>query len=170
MITDFIVKTFGQATDIVKYVITLVISILPVVELRGAIPVGMLAFKLPWYGCLIVSVIGNMLPVPLILLFVKKLIEWMKNSKRLNKAGLWLESKAEKNTPKIQKYEFFGLMLFVAIPLPMTGAWTGALVAALTGMKFKNAILSILGGVIIAGIIVTLICGGVLGFLRFMLG
>ena len=170
MITDFIVNTFGQSTDFIKYLITFVISMLPVVELRGAIPVGMLAFKLPWYGCFIVSVVGNLLPVPIILLFVKKVIEWMKNSKHLSKVGNWLESKAEKNTPKIQKYEFFGLMLFVAIPLPMTGAWTGALVAALTGMKFKNAMFSILGGVIIAGVIVTLICGGVLGFLRFMIG
>ena len=113
--------------------------------------------------------IGNLLPVPIILLFIKKLIGWMKTTKKLNKLGLWLESKAEKNTPKVQRFEVFGLMIFVAIPLPMTGAWTGALVAALTGMKFRNALVSITGGVLIAGVIVTLICEGVLGFLSFLI-
>ena len=169
MITDFIVRTFGGASDFVKYIITFVISMLPVVELRGAIPVGIMAFKIPWYWTYIVSVLGNMVPVPIILLFVERVIKWMKTTKRLNKVGVWLEAKAEKNTPKIQRFEVFGLMIFVAIPLPMTGAWTGALVAALTGMKFKNAMISIAGGVLIAGVIVTLICEGVLGFLSFLI-
>ena len=93
----------------------------------------------------------------------------MKTTKRLKKFGLFLEAKAEKNTPKVQRFEVFGLMIFVAIPLPMTGAWTGALVAALTGMKFKNAMISIAGGVLIAGVIVTLISTGVLGFLSFLI-
>lgn len=169
MITDFIVRTFGGASDFVKYIITFVISMLPVVELRGAIPVGIMAFKIPWYWTYIVSVLGNMVPVPIILLFVERVIKWMKTTKRLNKVGVWLEAKAEKNTPKVQRFEVFGLMIFVAIPLPMTGAWTGALVAALTGMKFKNAMISIAGGVLIAGVIVTLICEGVLGFLSFLI-
>ena len=105
----------------------------------------------------------------LILLFVKRVIEWSKGRKHLKKLGLFLEKKAAKNTPKVQRFEVFGLMLFVAIPLPMTGAWTGALVAALTGMKFKNAMISIIGGVLIAGAIVTLIVQGALGFLNFMI-
>jgi uncharacterized membrane protein len=142
---------------------------LPIVELRGGIPIGVLAFKIPWYWCYILCVIGNLLPVPFILLFVKRVIEWSKGTKRLKKLGLWLEKKANKNTPKVQRFEVFGLMLFVAIPLPMTGAWTGALVAALTGMKFKNSMISIIGGVLIAGAIVTLIVQGALGFLSFMI-
>ncbi len=169
MINQFIAQTFGQTPEFVKYIITFVVSMLPVVELRGAIPVGIIDFKIPWYWCYIVSVLGNMAPVPIILLFIKRVIEWMKTTKRLSKVGLWLEAKAEKNTPKVQRFEVFGLMLFVAIPLPMTGAWTGALVAALTGMKFKNAMISIAGGVLIAGVIVTLISTGVLGFLNFLI-
>ncbi len=169
MIAEFFANTFGQAPEFVKYIVTFLISMLPVVELRGAIPVGIAAFGIPWYWCYIISVIGNLLPVPIILLFIKKLIGWMKTTKKLNKLGLWLESKAEKNTPKVQRFEVFGLMIFVAIPLPMTGAWTGALVAALTGMKFRNALISITGGVLIAGVIVTLICEGVLGFSSFLI-
>lgn len=169
MITKFIIETFGGAAAWVKYLVTGIISMLPIVELRGAIPVGSLAFKIPWYWCYILCVFGNLLPIPFILIFIKRLIAWFKTTKRLKKLGLYLEAKAAKNTAKIQKYEVFGLMLFVAIPLPMTGAWTGALVAALTGMKFKNSMISITGGVIIAGAIVTLICQGVLGFLSFLI-
>ncbi len=168
MINDFITNTFGGAADWVKYVITFVVSMLPIVELRGAIPVGT-AFQIPWYWCYILSVIGNLLPVPFILLFIEKLIGWFKKTKRLRKFGLWLESKAAKNTPKVQRFETFGLMIFVSVPLPMTGAWTGALVAALTGMKFKNAMISIICGVLIAGAIVTLIVQGALGFLSFLI-
>ena len=169
MIAEFFARIFGGAADWIKYVVTFFISALPVVELRGAIPVGSLAFKIPWYWCYILSVLGNLLPVPIILLFVEKAIGWCKNTKHLKKLGLWLESKAAKNTPKVQRYETFGLMIFVAIPLPMTGAWTGALVAALTGMKFRNAMISIVGGVLIAGAIVTLIVQGTLGFLNFLI-
>ena len=107
--------------------------------------------------------------MPIILLFVERAIGWCKKTKHLKKLGLWLEKKAEKNTPKVQRFETFGLMIFVAIPLPMTGAWTGALVAALTGMRFRNAMISIIGGVLIAGAIVTLIVQGALGFLSFLI-
>ena len=169
MIADFFARTFGSAADWVKYIVTFFISALPVVELRGSIPVGSLAFKIPWYWCYILSVLGNLLPVPIILLFVERAIGWCKKTKHLKKLGLWLEKKAEKNTPKVQRFETFGLMIFVAIPLPMTGAWTGALVAALTGMRFRNAMISIIGGVLIAGAIVTLIVQGALGFLSFLI-
>ena len=169
MITEFIIKTFGEAAGWVKYLVTGIISMLPIVELRGAIPIGSMAFKIPWYWCYILCVIGNLVPIPFILIFIEKLIGWFKKTKHLRKFGLFLEAKAEKNTARVQKYEVFGLMLFVSIPLPMTGAWTGALVAALTGMKFKNSMISIIGGVLIAGVIVTLICQGVLGFLSFLI-
>ena len=165
---EFFARAFGGAAVWVKCLVTYIVSALPVVELRGSIPIGCMAYKLPWYWCYILAVLGNLLPVPIILLFVEKAIGWCKKSKHLKKLGLWLEAKAAKNTPKVQKYEVFGLMIFVAIPLPMTGAWTGALVAALTGMKFKNAMISIVGGVLIAGAIVMLIvqfAQGVFGFL-----
>lgn len=170
MIKEFIVNTFQNAPEWIRYVVTFVISMLPVVELRGSIPIGDLAFKIPWYWCYLLSVLGNMLPVPFILLFVERVIEWTKKTKHLKKLGLWLEKKAAKNTPKVQKFEVFGLMLFVAIPLPMTGAWTGALVAALTGMKFKNSIISITGGVLIAGAIVTAIVLFARGAVGLLLG
>lgn len=169
MIADFIARTFGGAAEWVKYIVTFFVSMLPIVELRGAIPIGSLAFNIPWYWCYILSVVGNLLPIPFILLFIEKLIGWFKKTKHLKKFGLWLEARAAKNTPKVQRFEIFGLMLFVAIPLPMTGAWTGALVAALTGMKFKNSMISIICGVLIAGAVVTLIVQGALGFLSFLI-
>ena len=169
MIAEFLARTFGAAADWVKYIVTFIVSMFPIVELRGAIPVGSLAFNIPWYWCYILSVLGNLLPIPFILLFIEKLIGWFKKTKHLRKFGLWLEARAAKNTPKVQRFEIFGLMLFVAIPLPMTGAWTGALVAALTGMKFKNSMISIICGVLIAGAVVTLIVQGALGFLSFLI-
>jgi len=169
LISQFFANTFGAAAEWVRYVITFFISMLPIVELRGSIPVGLLAYHIPWYWCYILSVIGNLLPIPFILIFIRRLIAWFKTTKHLNKVGTWLEAKAAKNTAKVQKYETFGLMLFVAIPLPMTGAWTGALVAALTGMKFKNSMISVVCGVLIAGVIVTLICTGALKFLSFLI-
>ena len=169
MIAEFLARTFGAASEWVKYIVTFIVSMFPIVELRGAIPVGSLAFNIPWYWCYILSVLGNLLPIPFILLFIEKLIGWFKKTKHLRKFGLWLEARAAKNTPKVQRFEIFGLMLFVAIPLPMTGAWTGALVAALTGMKFKNSMISIICGVLIAGAVVTLIVQGALGFLSFLI-
>lgn len=145
---------------------------LPIVELRGGIPVAYAGGGIDgieWYWAYALCCLGNLLPVPFILLFIDKIIKWMVKSKHFSKIGIWLEKKAEKNTAKVQKYEFFGLMLFVAIPLPMTGAWTGALVAGVTKMKFWPAILSILLGVLIAGAIVTLICTGLLAGLSFLL-
>ncbi len=151
-----------------KYLIAFLVSMLPIVELRGGIPAAY-AGGIEWYWAYILCCLGNLLPIPFILLFIDKVIKWMVTSKHFSKIGRWLEKKAAKNTSKVQKYEFFGLMLFVAIPLPMTGAWTGALVAGVTKMKFWNAILSILLGVLIAGAIVTLICTGVLAGLNFLL-
>ena len=137
-------------------------SMLPVIELRGAIPLGINVLKLPVWETYILAILGNMVPVPIILLFVTKLIEVMSRSKVkfFNKIGAALTKKADKNRDKILKYSFWGVALFIAIPLPATGAWTGALVAATVGMKFWKAMLSAFIGVLIAGVIVTLISGG----------
>ena len=120
---------------------------------------------LPWYVNYFISVIGNLLPVPFILLFIRSVIRWMKGVKIFRKIALWLEAKAEKNQGKLSKGIFVGLFLFVAIPIPGTGAWTGSLVAALMGIKFKDAFFAILIGVLAAGAIMTLASYGVLGFL-----
>jgi len=140
----------------------LLCAMIPIIELRGAIPLGA-ALGLPWWQNYLFAVIGNMLPVPFILLFVKKVIIWMSDSriKFFNKIGGFLIAKAEKNRARIEKYSFWGVCLFVAIPLPVTGAWTGSLVAAVIDMKFWKALLSCLFGVMIAGVIMTLASYGV---------
>lgn len=137
-------------------------SMVPVIELRGAIPMGF-GFGLPIWLNYLLSVLGNMLPVPFILLFINRLRVWMTTSKIkvLNKFANWLNAKIEKNRSKIEKYSFWGVCLFVAIPLPATGAWTGSLVAAAIDMKFWKAMLSAFIGVCIAGIVVSLISYGV---------
>ncbi len=137
-------------------------SMIPIIELRGAIPMGA-ALGLPWWQNYIISVVGNMLPVPVILLFVRGVLDWMERSKikLFSKVAGWVNRKAEKNRAKIERYSFWGVALFVAIPLPATGAWTGALVAATIEMKFWKAMLSALIGVMIAGVIMTLASYGV---------
>ena len=102
-------------------------SMIPIIELRGAIPMGF-AFGLPWWQSYLLSILGNMLPVPFILLFIRALLKWMAKSKIqfFNKLGGWIQRKADKNHDKIARYSFWGVCLFVAIPLPMTGAWTGS--------------------------------------------
>ena len=142
-------------------------SMIPIIELRGAVPMGW-AMGLEWWQTYIISVLGNMLPVPFILLFINKIIKWMAESKisLFNKVANWLLKKAEKNRAKIEKYAFWGVALFVAVPLPVTGAWTGSLVAAVIDMKFWKALLSALIGVMIAGVIMTVIFyGGIDGLI-----
>ena len=145
-------------------------SMLPVIELRGSIPMAF-ALGMTWWESLILSVICNMVPVPIILLVINSLLKWMSASKIkiCNKFANFLLGKIEKNRAKIEKYTFLGLCFFIAIPLPATGAWTGAMVAATIGMKPWKAILSTFLGVLIAGIIVTLIVYGGIGFLAWLL-
>lgn len=145
-------------------------SMLPVIELRGAIPMAF-ALGLPWWQAYLISVLGNLLPVPFILLLINLVIKWMASSKVtfFNKIANFLLKKVEKNRERIEKYSFWGLFLFVAIPLPMTGAWTGSLVAAVVGVNPLKAFLSALLGVLLAGVIVTLIVYGGIGFLAWLL-
>lgn len=130
----------------------------PLIELRGAVPVGAIA-GLPWYVNYPICIIGNMLPVPIILLFVDAVLKWMLTCKisLFNKVSSFVYKKADKHKDKIEKGGFVGLMLFVGIPLPGTGAWTGALVASLLGMKKRKSIPAIALGVLIAGVIMGLI-------------
>lgn len=161
-IKTFFVDTLGAHWGVIFC------AMLPVIELRGAIPLG--AFLgLPWWQSYLFAVLGNMIPVPFVLLLINKIIAWMGRSriKFLNKFGGWLQKKAEKNRGKIEKFSFFGVCLFVAIPLPVTGAWTGSLVAATIGMKFPKALLSCFLGVLIAGVIMTLAAYGVVAAFAF---
>ncbi|MCQ2436450.1 MAG: small multi-drug export protein [Clostridia bacterium] len=160
-IKEFFTGTFGPKIGV------LLCSMIPIIELRGSIPLGAV-LGLPWYTNYVVSVVGNMIPVPFILLLIRGVIKWMKTTRLFSRFALWLESRAAKNQSKLEKGVFLGLFLFVAIPLPGTGAWTGSLIAALCGVKFKNAILAILFGVLAAGVIMTLASYGVIGFLSFL--
>jgi uncharacterized membrane protein len=144
-----------QDTELGRYFWTFIISMVPVVELRGAIPVGVTLGLDPW-AAMGVSVLGNMLPVPFIILFVRRVFEWLREkSPKLESLVTRLEQKAEGKWEKVKKYEALGLAIFVAIPLPGTGAWTGALIAALMNIRLKYAIPAIFLGVIGAGIIIT---------------
>lgn len=140
---------------------TLVTAMLPVLEIRGAIPVGVASGLDPWLA-FAVGFVGNMLPIPILILLTRKVIEWLKKHNMLVKLTAWLENKGSKGAQKVQKYSFWGLFILVAIPLPGTGAWTGALVASLLDMRLKRALPAIAMGVAVAGLIVLLVTYGVI--------
>ena len=168
-----------------------IISVLPLIELRGAIPVGT-ALGLPWYINAPIAIIGNLLPIPFILLFITKLFDWMARFKVFRPVIEWLRKKADRHSTKVlgdgaeslsesdgkaaftdrRKMSpaiFVALMMFVALPVPGTGAWSGALVASLFNLPKRQSFLAILLGVIICAVIMTLASYGVLGFLEFLL-
>ena len=135
-------------------------AMVPVVELRGAIPYA-LAHGVDVLPALILCIAGNMLPVPFIVLFIRKIFELIKKVPKLSGVIERLERRAHLKGNMVRKYSALGLFILVAIPLPGTGAWTGALVAGVLGMRLKNSLLSIFLGVIAAGVIVTAISCGV---------
>ena len=167
-ISGYIIELFG-GWFLAEEFCVLICSMIPIIELRGAIPMAA-AFGLPWWAAYILSVVGNVLPVPVILLFIKKFITWSMNSRIvfLNKLANWLNRKVEKNRAKIEKYAFWGLAAFIAVPLPTTGAWTGSLVSAMIDMGFWKAMLTALVGVLTAGAIVTVIVYGGIEALSFL--
>lgn len=147
-------------TAIGKVISTIFVSMIPIIELRGAIPIAT-ANGLNVWAAAAAAVVGNMLPVPFIILFIRKIFEWLRTkSSRLNNLVLHFEEKAEKHKKTVNRYKFWGLCVLVAIPLPGTGAWTGALVAAMLEMRLKDAVPSIFLGVVIAALIVTFITYG----------
>lgn len=159
--TDSLINWFTNTLSFMpKELIVFVISMMPILELRG----GLIAASLLGIGvfeAIIICVIGNIIPIPFILFFITPIFTWMKKTKLFRPMVEKLEAKSMAKSDKIQKYEFWGLALFVGIPLPGTGAWTGALIAALLGIKTKKASLSIFTGIIIATIIMTIISYGI---------
>ena len=148
-----------------EFCFTVLVSMIPVVELRGGIPFGV-TVGLPVWLAYLAAVVGNMLPVPFIVVYIRRIFQWMRRRlPRLNHLVTTLEKKAHLKGRKVTKYKYLGLAIFVAIPLPGTGAWTGALVAAFLDMPLRKALPSIFLGVIIAGIVVTLVSTGVFAFL-----
>ena len=142
-----------------KILMTYLVSMIPVLELRFGIPYGV-SQGLPLWVSFLVSIAGNMTPIPFILLFIRKIFEWMKKSEKIKGFIEKLESHAEKKGDLVRRYKMIGLCILVAIPLPGTGGWTGALVAGMLDMRLKDAIPPILLGVIIAGIIVSTVTYG----------
>lgn len=143
---------------LLKYILVFLVSMVPLIELRGAIIMGITAFDLPMLPLLIVCVLGNMLPVPIIFFFARKVLLWGKDKKFIGKFFTWCYEKGEKGGQKLQskagKGLYVALFFFVGIPLPGTGAWVGTLAASFLDMDFKKSVISIMAGVIFAGILI----------------
>ena len=147
--------------------LTFLVAMVPVVELRGAIPFGVVRGLNLWTA-IIASVLGNLVPVPFIILFIRRIFAWMRaHMPKLDGLVTRMEKKAEKNRAAVEKYAFWGLAILVAIPLPGTGAWTGALVAAMMEMRLKSAFPAIVIGVVIAGVIVSVVTYGAQAIFSF---
>lgn len=153
-----LINFFGGAPS---EVIIFLVSLLPALELRGGIlAAGILGVDMA--KAFFICLLGTLLPVPFILLFFRKLMGWLKNT-RFVKLVQRIETKLEEKSKKIEKYKTFGLLIFVAVPLPGTGAWTGSMAAALMGMRFKHSMFSIAVGSVVADLIMCLISYGMLG-------
>ena len=152
-----------------SYLIVFLISMVPLIELRGAIPYAV-GFGIPLVPAYIIAIIGNMLPVPIIYLFARKVLEWGADKPVIGGFFTWCLEKGKHGGEKLQakagKGLFIALLLFVGIPLPGTGAWTGTLAASLLDIDFKSSILAVMGGVLLAGVIMGLASVGVLGALN----
>lgn len=155
-IIQSIIDTLG---GIPSELIVFIISLFPILELRGGL-IAASILGIDMWKAIPICVVGNILPIPFILLFIEKIFELLKNTKLVKMINK-LEAKAEKGAAKIMKFKKWGLLLFVGIPLPGTGAWTGSLVAALFHFKLKDAVLAILGGIVLATVIMCLISYGI---------
>lgn len=144
-----------------EFLLTVLVSMVPVIELRGGIPFGVAA-GLPVWMAFVAAVIGNIIPAPFIIVFIRRIFAWMRRRMpRLNSVVDKLERKAHLKGKTVTKYQYLGLAVFVAIPLPGTGAWTGALVAAFLDMRLRKAMPAIILGVVAAGLIISILTYGV---------
>ena len=163
-IVNTMIGAFGGLTAIAygREILVFIISLMPILELRGGLLAAALLGldPLPSY---IISIIGNVLPVPFILLLITKILAWMKNSKVkfFNKIANWLDEKVEKHKGQIEKYGYWGVVIFVGIPLPGTGAWTGSLIASVLNMDRKKTFVAVLAGIVMASIILMILSFGV---------
>ena len=143
-----------------EFTLTVLVSMLPVVELRGGIPFGVAA-GLPVWAAFAAAVIGNLIPVPFIIVYIRRVLQWTRERfPKLNSMVDALERKAHLKGEKVSKYKYLGLIILVAIPLPGTGAWTGSLAAAFLDMPLRRAIPSIIAGVLLAGLAISLLAHG----------
>lgn len=143
-----------------KLLLTFGTAMVPVIELRGAIPVGVAAGLPPAVAC-VTAILGNLLPVPFIMLLVRRIFDWLRDTRFFGPKIVWLEQRAHLKGRLVRKYRLLGLVILVGIPLPGTGAWTGAMVAALLDIRLRTALPAILLGLLIAGGITTVVTLGV---------
>lgn len=155
------------AAHISPYGAVFIVSMIPLIELRGSVIVGT-AFGLPWLNVLLLSLLGNLIPIPFILVFGEKLIAWLKKVPLFSKLTHWYEARLMSKSDTIQKYCFYGLWLFVGIPLPGTGAWSGSVIAALLDIPPKKAFTAVACGVLTAGIIMTIGSRGIAGLFQWV--
>ena len=144
-----------------KELLVFIISLMPILELRGGLIAAALLDLNP-VSSYIISMIGNILPVPFILWFINSILEWMRRTKQFSKIATWLDGKVEKHKSQIEKYGFWGMVLFVGIPLPGTGAWTGCLIASVLHMDRKKSFLAAFLGILMASIIMMILSFGIL--------
>ena len=140
------------------------VSMIPLIELRGSVILGT-AIGMPWLRVLLISLIGNILPIPFILLLGEKIFAWLRHQPLLKGFAAWYENHLMNKSATIRKVSFLGLMMFVGIPLPGTGAWTGTLAASILDMDFKSSVLAVMFGVLLAGIIMMCVSFGVFGII-----
>ncbi|MDD3958950.1 MAG: small multi-drug export protein [Oscillospiraceae bacterium] len=162
---DAIIEFFKPYGPIAVFIV----SMIPIVELRGAIPFVGLPLGLAFWQNYLLAVAGNLAPVPIILLFVRKVFDFMRKYEKPRKLVERFEARFVRKAEKMKGVTFWSLVFFVAIPLPVTGAWTGAGIASIFEMRFRDAMLAVTLGVMIAGVIVTAISYGVLGFMNFLI-
>ena len=162
-IVQFFINIFGflKAVPLGREITVFIISLMPILELRGGLIAASLLDLNPIIAY-IVSIIGNILPIPFILWFMKKILDWMRDSKHFSKIAKWLDKKVDKRKGQLEKYGYLGLVLFVGIPLPGTGAWTGCLIASVLNMDKKKSFIAALIGVVMASIIMMIISYGLL--------
>mgnify|MGYP003571241692 CR=1 FL=1 len=144
-----------------KELMVFIISLMPILELRGGLIAAALLNLNP-VESYIIAIIGNVIPVPFILWFITRIIDWMRKGKRLSKVAKWLDKKIDKHKGQIEKYGFWGLVFFVGIPLPGTGAWTGCLIAAVLEMDRKKSFLAAMIGILMASIIMMVLSFGLI--------
>ena len=156
-----------QELPVARELIVIIIAALPIFELRGAIPVAINTFNFTWYYAFLLALIGNLLPVPVVLLFMNSVVRLLSRFTIFRRFFAWVFQRTQRNYRRMQKYETIGLTLFVSVPLPVTGAWTGSIAAVLLGIPFKRSFVAIALGVVIAGVIVT--CLSLLGWLGAIL-
>lgn len=150
-----------EAVPFGKQLMVFIISLMPILELRGGLIAAALLGLKP-VESYIISIIGNIIPVPFILWFITRIIAWMRTRKHLSKVAKWLDKKIDKHKGQIEKFGFWGLVFFVGIPLPGTGAWTGCLIAAVLEMDRKKSFIATMIGIFMASIIMMLLSFGVL--------